>query len=300
MRKRLLIPLIVAVFSGAALPAQTRAADTDKAAAMGALKLAKHYYDQGEFKKAAERFREAYAIDANPAFLFNAARAEQRGFMLDEAERDFNAVLAASKDDKMRHRAQVHLQEIKAYRAQLSAHGGDAAKAKADVERAQKDAERAKQDAAKARAEAQKARDQAAAAKAQQQAKGAQQVVAGMAGMSLKQKVLFGSAAGLVVLSAVVYGVAISTRSSAVDMEKQIAGESDAATRESLIADRAVKVETSTSQRNASILALGIGVGLGWYAYAHGAPVARKEPGKTALSWAPWVDGRGVVVAARF
>jgi len=287
-----------AVATTALVPAPAHA---NEAAAMGALKLAKHYYDKGDFKKAAERFREAYGIHPNPAFLFNAARAEQRGFMLDDAERDFKEVLKKSKDKTMRHRAEVHLQEIAAYRKQLAAQGTDAAKAKAAADKAKRDAEKAKREAAAARKEAAQAKEEAAVAKKAVHGKGAQKVVAGMAGLSLKEKVLYGASAGLLVISAITYGVALSARGQAVDLEPRINDAENPLVREELIEQHQKKVEDSGAARGLSVITLGLGVGLGWYNYAYGAP-SKDEPAKATSGWRldPWVDGRGLALSGRF
>jgi len=96
------------------LPSPVHAGDNShKAAAMAALKVAKHYYKAKEFNKAAERFHEAYRIDPNPAFLFNAARAEMRAFKLNAAEKNFKRYLGLKGiDSEGRRRAKVHLEEV--------------------------------------------------------------------------------------------------------------------------------------------------------------------------------------------
>ena len=58
--------------------------------AMQAIGLAKHYYTQGKFEKAAELFMEAYKLDARVEFMFNAARAYQRAIKLSKAKDLFN------------------------------------------------------------------------------------------------------------------------------------------------------------------------------------------------------------------
>ena len=89
-------------------------------AAMGALELAKHHYKQGNFKKAAKLFIEAYGIHPNPAFLFNAGRAQQRAFALSEAEATYKKYLQVERKDKRgRSRAEMHLSEIAEVRKQL-------------------------------------------------------------------------------------------------------------------------------------------------------------------------------------
>ena len=87
---------------------------------MGALELAKHHYKQGNFKKAATLFIEAYGIHPNPAFLFNAGRAQQRAFALSEAEATYKKYLQVEQKDKRgRSRAEMHLSEIAEVRKQL-------------------------------------------------------------------------------------------------------------------------------------------------------------------------------------
>lgn len=102
--------------------APAAADEASAGAAMGALKLAKHYYDKKDFARAAARFHEAWSIDPNPAFLFNAARAEMRSFQLDAAEKHFRQYLGLKGIDAAgRRRAQVHVEEIAAQRKLLAA-----------------------------------------------------------------------------------------------------------------------------------------------------------------------------------
>ncbi len=103
-------------------------APTSKAA-MGALSLANHHYKSGHFKKAASLYHEAYRLEPRGAFLFNAARAEMRAMDHAAAERDFKRYLNLPETSaKGRKRAQTHLDEITAYRADLARKQAAAAK----------------------------------------------------------------------------------------------------------------------------------------------------------------------------
>ncbi len=91
-------------------------------AALGAHKLATHMYKAGNFAKAAELYHTAFKIDPKPAFLFNAARAEQRVMMLEVAEKHFKQVLALKGvDARTVSRSRMHLQEIETVRKALMA-----------------------------------------------------------------------------------------------------------------------------------------------------------------------------------
>ena len=136
-----------------AAPVPARSATADPTAAKAAMDLARYHYGKSDYQTAAKLFHQAYALDAVPEYLFNAARAEQRGFELDDAERDFLAFLDLQDvSDEARHRAGVHLKEVRETRTQLGA-------AKIKVE-----AERAKAVAAAEMAEAERAKAAAAAA----------------------------------------------------------------------------------------------------------------------------------------
>ena len=88
---------------------------------MGALELARHHYARKEYKEAAKLFHRAYAIHPRAEFLFNAGRAEQRAFQLDEAERDLRALLALPDlDPQVGRRARVHLAEVLETKAQFA------------------------------------------------------------------------------------------------------------------------------------------------------------------------------------
>ena len=97
-------------------------AQEGEGAALGAHIAATHMYKNGNFKKAAELYHTAYNIDPQPAFLFNAARSEQRLVLLDVAEKHFKQLLELKGlDDATRKRTQMHLQEITAVRKAMAA-----------------------------------------------------------------------------------------------------------------------------------------------------------------------------------
>ena len=89
---------------------------------MGALRMANLHYQEGRFQKAAELYHDAFKTHPEPAFLFNAARAEMRDFQLDAAERDFRRYLELpGVDEAGQRRANVHLDEIAGYRRDAAA-----------------------------------------------------------------------------------------------------------------------------------------------------------------------------------
>ena len=105
-------------------PAEAAAQATDDGdeAALGAHKLATHMYNAGNFKEAAELYHTAFKLDPRPAFLFNAARSEQRIMLLDAAELHFKQVMELEGlDAATRSRVAMHLQEIATVRAALAA-----------------------------------------------------------------------------------------------------------------------------------------------------------------------------------
>ena len=111
---------VAVVLATPARPVYAASSTGSVKAAMGALELAKHHYKQGNFKKAAKLFIEAYGIHPNPAFLFNAGRAQQRAFALSEAEATYKKYLQVERKDKRgRSRAEMHLSEIAEVRKQL-------------------------------------------------------------------------------------------------------------------------------------------------------------------------------------
>ena len=96
------------------VPAGGAAAEGPAAeAAMGALKLARHHYGKGEYKRAAALFHQAFELNPLADFLYNAARAEQRAFELDLAERDFKRLLQLpDASAEVQRRSKLHLAEI--------------------------------------------------------------------------------------------------------------------------------------------------------------------------------------------
>lgn len=119
-------------------------ASRNVAAALSAARLATHHYKAGRFKKAARLYHEAYAIAPKAAFLFNAGRAEMRGFAYADAKRDLNAYLKSPQaTEKGSQRARMHLAEISAYETKIAAEKRDAeARAKAAAAKASADASR--------------------------------------------------------------------------------------------------------------------------------------------------------------
>ena len=98
-------------------------------AALGAHTAATHMYKTGNFKQAAELYHTAFKIDPQPAFLFNAARSEQRLMLLDVAEKHFKQVLQLKGlDERTRSRAKMHLQEIAAVRKVVASAKASSAK----------------------------------------------------------------------------------------------------------------------------------------------------------------------------
>ena len=88
---------------------------------MGALALAKHHYQNKQYKEAAKLFHQAYKLHPLPGFLFNAARSEQRAFQLDAAEEHYREVLTLKDvDAETRKRAEFHLGEVKEIRKRLA------------------------------------------------------------------------------------------------------------------------------------------------------------------------------------
>jgi tetratricopeptide (TPR) repeat protein len=114
----LLVAAIVLVSAHAA-PRTAYGNDAQQKRAMAALEIAKQYYGEKDFKEAARLFHKAFSLDPKPAFLYNAARSEQRGFMLKEAQRDFQRILDLKDiDPETRKRSMVHLEEVR----ELGAH----------------------------------------------------------------------------------------------------------------------------------------------------------------------------------
>jgi tetratricopeptide (TPR) repeat protein len=126
-RRQFVQLLVVAAFVVNAMTIVTAHAAEPQAAALSALNVAKHHYKKGNFKKAASLFKEAYEIDPNPLFLYNAGRALQRAFMLDQAEVTLQRFLKLQAEGKYkgpdhaaaRKRAAMHLEEIRATKVQI-------------------------------------------------------------------------------------------------------------------------------------------------------------------------------------
>lgn len=113
------------------------AAQKRKQAAMGALNLANLRYEEGKFDEAATLYLQAWDLHREPAFLFNAARAEMRAFALDWSEAHFRDLLALPQlDAQVRKHVELHLDEIAAYRAKI-----DEERRRAAAEAARKTAE---------------------------------------------------------------------------------------------------------------------------------------------------------------
>jgi len=81
--------------------------------AIQAIGLAKHYYAQGRFEKAAELFMEAHKLDSRVEFMFNAARAYQRAIKLSKAKDLFNrCVKTKGASPVVIQKASIYLREI--------------------------------------------------------------------------------------------------------------------------------------------------------------------------------------------
>ncbi len=106
--------IVAALMMGVAAAPDIQAADASREkAAFGALELAKLHYKEGRYEQAAKLFHQAYQIHPIPGFLFNAARAEQRAFKLDAAQKDYQRVIDLKDvDAETKRRAQLHLKEI--------------------------------------------------------------------------------------------------------------------------------------------------------------------------------------------
>lgn len=111
--------LALAVTGVAMVGAQPASAESDAhEAALGALKLAQLEYQQGRYKEAARLFNRAWQLDPRPEYLFNAARAAQRAFDLDDAEARFKRLLELpGVAEEVRRRAEIHRTEIRETRA---------------------------------------------------------------------------------------------------------------------------------------------------------------------------------------
>jgi len=89
--------------------------------AIQAIGLAKHYYAQGRFQKAAELFMEAHKLDSRVEFMFNAARAYQRAIELSKAKDLFNrCVKTKGASPVVIQKASIYLREIQNMERALS------------------------------------------------------------------------------------------------------------------------------------------------------------------------------------
>ena len=89
--------------------------------AIQAIGLAKHYYAQGRFEKAAELFMEAHKLDSRVEFMFNAARAYQRAIKLSKAKELFNrCVKTKGASPVVIQKASIYLREIQNMERALS------------------------------------------------------------------------------------------------------------------------------------------------------------------------------------
>lgn len=129
-----LMTIRLTLFAGAALLPGTalagagdQASSEETAAAKTLEKSAYEHYKAKRYRMAAQLYHAAFAMNGDPNGLFNAARAEQRGFVLDAAQADFERflTLAPAGHDGIR-RAKVHLQEITEAKAALAGKSGQA------------------------------------------------------------------------------------------------------------------------------------------------------------------------------
>tara|TARA_R110002110_G_scaffold68768_1_gene185955 strand:- start:469 stop:1248 length:780 start_codon:yes stop_codon:yes gene_type:complete len=89
--------------------------------AIQAIGLAKHYYAQGRFEKAAELFMEAHKLDSRVEFMFNAARAYQRAIELSKAKELFNrCIKTKGASAVVIQKASIYLREIQNMERALS------------------------------------------------------------------------------------------------------------------------------------------------------------------------------------
>ena len=89
--------------------------------AIQAIGLAKHYYAQGRFEKAAELFMEAHKLDSRVEFMFNTARAYQRAIKLSKAKDLFNrCVKTKGASPVVIQKASIYLREIQNMERALS------------------------------------------------------------------------------------------------------------------------------------------------------------------------------------
>jgi tetratricopeptide (TPR) repeat protein len=123
------------------MPQVVLANEQNEAAALTILQAANSNYKEKKFVKAAQMYVTAFEVSKNPAYLFNAARAYQRGYRLEDSEALYKRCLTLVNDpqSKVVRRARVHLQEIEEARKALAAAaeaGSTAAKDGADEPKA--------------------------------------------------------------------------------------------------------------------------------------------------------------------
>ncbi len=254
--------LALTAMLASALPAPVEA--SKKSAAMAALKVAKHYYDAKQFAKAAERFHEAWGIDPNPAFLFNAARSEMRAFKLDQAEGHFKQYLGLKRiDAEGRRRASVHLDEVAAQRKVM------AQQRKAIVVEKQR-AVVAEQKAA-------------TATKTAKAGKQTDWLTTG----------LWAGGGALLGTSGLLYLLARAGRSDTNAMEVKS---------EEQLKEHNGQVQAQNGLRNLAIGAAAVGGGLSVWAFLRSGSSgdSSADAGTKDLHMAPWTDGRGLVFVGRF
>lgn len=280
---RALAPFLAAVWLVALAPmdhAYARPSDAEREkAALTILQDAKAQYDKGQFGEAAAAFKVAFGMTDNPAYLFNHARAAQRGKQLDVAEKAFEAYLKhARADDKGKRRAKVHLAEIREMKAVL---------ARATVAEAA-----AKKEAAR-RAELEKKRKAAAAeAVARKKAEEA-------AGLGWKRTTALASwgvgAAGLGVGT----WLALSAASERQDAEDAIASYPTHRDYVSAVDDAKRKAVIGYATLGAGAVIAGVGTWL-WLDGAPETTSGKRSAAQARLHVAPQADLRGVVLLGRF
>ncbi|MCB9740714.1 MAG: hypothetical protein H6747_15730 [Deltaproteobacteria bacterium] len=122
MRRQILSGLLLALLASTVPPGHLVAQPPPPSPARAAYDAGAKAYDADRFAEAARLFHTAYGLEPLPVYLFNAARAEQRGLQLAEAERDYLRLLALPDlPAEMRDRVALHLDEIRTTRAGLQA-----------------------------------------------------------------------------------------------------------------------------------------------------------------------------------
>ncbi len=114
------VAIAVVIAMGSASTALAQTGEGEKTA-RGILKSANEHYQASRFDKAARMYITAHEVSGNPAYIYNAGRAEQRAFRLDAAEKHFREYLRLEKkDERGIARARQRLQEIEESRAALA------------------------------------------------------------------------------------------------------------------------------------------------------------------------------------